>query len=85
MQRGSINLRREEAQEAFKFVQEEKGMPIYSKFESASNSSESEVSVMLSEDELENLLDEIGLPEEGEPEARNSLRRKLREFLVSLR
>jgi hypothetical protein len=85
MQRGSITITRQEAKEALKFVGDKKEYPIYAKLESAGNDANELVSVMLSEDELEDLLDEIGLPEEGEPEERNTLRRKLREFLVSLR
>ncbi|MBN2016399.1 hypothetical protein JW766_06250 [Candidatus Dojkabacteria bacterium] len=43
------------------------------------------VNLQVSEEELEVLLDNVGIPEDGEPEAQSSLRQKLREFLMKIR
>ena len=59
--------------------------PLFHKLTSSTQGSKAEVGVQVSNEELEILLDNIGVPSDTESEARRSLRVKVQEFLAKLR
>jgi len=86
MLRGVITLTSEEAEEALKTLPEsQKQRPIYYKITAGLEPAPSEVRLQVSEDELEMLMDNLGIPIPTETEAKKSLRIKLQNFLVKLK
>ena len=86
MLRGVMTLSKEEIVEAIAVIKAQySDAPLYHKLDSSTQASESEVGVQVSNEELEILLDNIGVPSENESEAMRSLRVKVQEFLAKLR
>lgn len=87
MKRGVINLRQGEAIVALgTFTSAQQQSPLYNKLVVVSQVAQDEkLPLQLSEEEVELLLDNIGIPIEEESPDMTSLRTKLRTFLQYLR
>ena len=86
MKRGVIQLTKAEAYEVLKlFLQSQQQSSLYTRLESAQNSDSDIIDLHVSEEELEVLLDNVGIPESDEPIERGNLRKKVREYLNTLR
>jgi len=86
MQRGVLVLRKEELEALFTVFDINKfnGLPIYNKLSNAKGSIENEVSISISEDEIERILDEVG-PASTDNQILNSGITKMSELLQSFR
>lgn len=86
MLRGIMTLSQQEIVEAIAIIKEQySDTPLYHKLTSSTQSSEAEVGVQVSNEELEILLDNIGVPSDSESDARKSLRLRVQDFLAKLR
>lgn len=86
MQRGVLVLQKEELEALLTVIDINKfnGLPIYNKLSNAKESMESEVSILISEDEIERILDEVG-PANTDDQKLNSGIIKMSELLQSFR
>lgn len=86
MKRGILKINKLEGAEALNSMpQNRENTPLYQKFKAVQNGSSDFVDVQVSEEELEILLDDIGIPVDGEPLEKQSLRTKVQSFLSELR
>ncbi len=85
MQRGELTLDKLEANHLFRLysVPQNQNTPLFNKLHNASKYAEEQVTVELSEQEVETLLDALAAP--GENEVADSARAKLRSFYSILR
>ena len=75
-----------EASEMLKLtVQAQQKTPMYQKLHTTTKQDSHEIKLQVSEEELEMMLDNIGIPTEEEPESRKTLRSKVKDFLIKLR
>lgn len=86
MQRGVLVLQKEELEALLTVIDINKfnGLPIYNKLSNAKESMESEVSILISEDEIERILDEVG-PANTDDQKLNSGIIKMSELIQSFR
>jgi len=86
MQRGVFTLKREELLALLTVldINKFKGFPFFNKLNSAKDSIDNEISISISEDEIEKILDEVGPAIYGN-QLINDLITKLNEFLLKLR
>jgi len=86
MKRGVIQLLQEEIDEALLVLDHScKETSVYFKFISAKNLGKPRVSIQFDADELELLLDNIGVPLMDDTKIKKSLRKKVQTFLYYLR
>jgi hypothetical protein len=87
MQRGTLTLNSSEAKELVSNVDLTRytDKPLYSKLTSISDGSQEEYNILLSEDELEMIMDEIGFVDESSNPILSSAMKKISELLVSFR
>lgn len=86
MQRGNITLTKEELNNLLSVLNIEslQGTQLEVKLNSAKNSNENTINILLSEDEIERILDQVG-PPIYEDQIINSAIQKIQELLLSLR
>lgn len=86
MQRGSITLTKEELNNLLSVLNTKslQGTQLEVKLNSAKNSNENTINILLSEDEIERILDQVG-PPIYENQIINSAIQKIQELLLSLR
>jgi len=86
MQRGVLNISNEELTQLVKNIDIErfKGSQLYEKLSSAISRDSLEIKILLSEDELERIMDEVG-PPISDNQILNSAMRKIGELMVSFR
>ena len=86
MQRGVLNLSKEEYAHLFHMldIEEFVGTQLYEKLNSALQSTQEEIKILLSEDEIEKILDQIGLTTSDNP-VHNSVMEKINTFMTSFR
>ncbi len=86
MQRGVLVLKKEELIALLTVLDINKfnGFPLFNKLGNAKGSIENEVSISISEDEIEKILDDVG-PAIYENQLINNVITKLNEFLLKLR
>lgn len=87
MQRGILALTREELLEVFKYfdVESYKGHPLEVKLSAANKSSDVEITIELSEDEVEAILDSVAIPTPQDNEHTTSLRTKSQDLVTKFR
>lgn len=86
MKRGVLQITIDEASAAVETVPAtQQSQPLYHKLVSARQQSGDVVQVQLSEEEAEVILDNVGVPMEGERESKQTLRNKVQAFLMKLR
>lgn len=79
-------LSQEEIAEAIAMVKDQySDTPLYHKLTSSAQTSVSKASVQVSNEELEILLDNLGVPAEGDSDAKRNLRLNVQKFLAKLR
>ena len=86
MQRGSITLTKEELNNLLSVLNTKslQGTQLEVKLNSAKDSNENTINILLSEDEIERILDQVG-PPIYENQIINSAIQKIQELLLSLR
>ncbi len=86
MQRGVLAITKQELSELLNILNIEifNGTQLYEKFKSASHSNENEIKILLSEDEIERVIDEVG-PPIYENTIVNSAIEKINGLMVTLR
>lgn len=86
MQRGNITLTKEELNNLLSILNTKslQGTQLEVKLNSAKNSNENTINILLSEDEIERILDQVG-PPIYENQIINSAIQKIQELLLSLR
>ena len=86
MQRGILVLSKEELDQLFTVLDISvfSGTQLFEKLNSASGSMESEVRILLSEDELESMMDEMGMPF-SDNQILNSALEKINALMASFR
>ena len=86
MQRGVLILTKEEVTELLKVLNIDLfiNTQLHEKLKSASQSDEQEIKILISEDEIERILDEVGPPVYGN-QFTNSAIQKINNLLVTLR
>lgn len=86
MQRGVLSITKEEYTELLKVLNIEifKDTQLYEKLKSAAKSEEEEIRILLSEDEIEKIIDEVG-PPIYDNQFVNSAIQKISNLLVTLR
>ncbi len=86
MQRGILVLSKEELDQLFTVLDISvfSGTQLFEKLNSASGSMESEVRILLSEDELESMMDEMGMPF-SDNQVLNSALEKINALMASFR
>lgn len=86
MQRGTITLTKEELNNLLSVLNTEslQGAPLEVKLNSAKDSNEDTINILLSEDEIEKILDQAG-PPVYENQIINSAIQKMHQLLLSLR
>ena len=86
MQRGVLSITKEEFTQLLKVLNIEifKDTQLYEKLKSASQSEEEEIRILLSEDEIEKIIDEVG-PPIYDDQLVNSAIQKINNLLVTLR
>ena len=86
MQRGTITLTKEELNNLLSVLNTEslQGTQLEVKLNSAKDSNENTVNILLSEDEIEKILDQVGSPV-YENQILNSAIQKMHQLLLSLR
>ncbi len=86
MQRGNITLTKEELNNLLSVLNIEslQGTQLEVKLNSAKDSNENSINILLSEDEIERILDQVG-PPIYENQIINSAIQKIQELLLSLR
>ena len=86
MQRGTITLTKEELNNILSVLNTEslQGTQLEVKLNSAKDSNENTVNILLSEDEIEKILDQVGSPV-YENQILNSAIQKMHQLLLSLR
>ncbi len=86
MQRGMLIISREELEQLLTVLDISifTGTQLFEKLNSASGSTESEVRILLSEDELESIIDEIGMPF-SDNQILNSALEKINTLMISFR
>lgn len=86
MQRGTITLTKEELNNLLSVLNTEslQGTQLEVKLNSAKDSNEDTVNILLSEDEIERILDQVG-PPAYEDQIINSAIQKIQELFLSLR
>lgn len=87
MQRGILELTREELFEVFKYfdLEGQKGKPLETKLSVANSSEEPSVTIELSEDEVELILDSVAIPTGEDNDHTASLRTKAQGLLSQFR
>jgi len=86
MRRGVITLTKREIQEALRLVEASReSTALFQKLNVVRLKDEDEIKLQTSEEELEILLDSVGIPTEEEPEERKSLRLKVKRYLLAFR
>lgn len=86
MRRGVIQLTKKEAKEAFRLIEASRNNNLLlQKLISAKNQQDEDVRIQMNEEDLEILLDCVGIPTDQEPDERKSLRIKSHRFLQKLR
>jgi hypothetical protein len=86
MRRGVIHLTKNELREAFRLTEASRNHTLLlQKLTNAKNKPEDEAPLQVTEEDLEMLLDCVGIPTVEEPEERKSLRMKIHVFLRKLR
>ena len=86
MQRGMLIISKEELDQLFTILDLSvfTGTQLFMKLNSASGSTQSEVRILLSEDELESIIDEIGMPF-SDNSILNSALEKINTLMLSFR
>ncbi len=86
MQRGVLTLNREEFNQLFSKLDINRfiNTPIYEKLNIASEDISDNIQIFLSEDEVEMILDEVGLPFSDDPVLNNALQ-KIRALMTKFR
>jgi len=86
MQRGNITLTKEELNNLLSILNTKslQGTQLEVKLSSAKNSNENTINILLSEDEIERILDQVG-PPIYEDQIINSAIQKIQELLLTLR
>ncbi len=86
MQRGVLVLKKEELIALLTVLDINKfnGLPIYNKLINAKDSPGNEISISISEDEIERILDEVG-PQNTDNQTLNNGLRKLSDLILSFR
>ncbi len=86
MQRGVLSLSEIELTQLLKIFDIEvfNGTPLYEKLKSASQSNNQEIKILLSEDEIEKIMDEVG-PPTYQSEIANQAIEKINQLLITLR
>lgn len=86
MQRGILVLNKEELTQLLTVLDISKfdGSPLFNKLTIASNTTDNEVKISISEDEIERILDEVG-PPIYENDIANSAIKKINELLLTIR
>ena len=86
MKRGVLTLSKQELEQLLTILDIGifKGTQLFEKLNSASGTTEEEVKIFLSEDELESIMDEVGPPTTENQELNNALK-KISELLISFR
>jgi len=86
MRRGVITLTKREIQEALRLVEASReSTALFQKLNVVRLKDEDEIKLQTSEEELEILLDSVGIPTKEEPEERKSLRLKVKRYLLAFR
>lgn len=87
MQRGILQVTQSEVTEIFKYfdLTPYKDYPLEIKLVAAKASQDELISIELSENEVEAILDSVAIPEESHSEATVSLRNKSRELITKFR
>lgn len=85
MQRGVITLNVEEVNEIFTYfdVSKYEGYPLEAKLTSAKGSTNPDIMIELSQEELELILDSVIIPDSEDSESKKSLRKKIHDLLTS--
>jgi len=86
MQRGMLILNKEELDQLFTVLDISvfRGTQLFEKLNSASGSNNTQVRILLSEDELESIIDEIGMPF-SDNQILNSALEKINTLMMSFR
>jgi len=86
MQRGLLILSKEELEQLFTVLDLSlfSGTQLFEKLNSASGSTQTDVRILLSEDELESIIDEIGMPF-SDNQILNSALEKINTLMLSFR
>ena len=86
MQRGVLVLNKEELIQLLTVLDISKfnGLPLFNKLTFASNTPGNEVKILVSEDEIEKILDEVGPPTYENNLANNAIK-KINELLLTIR
>ncbi len=86
MQRGVLTISKEELDQLFTILDISifTGTQLFEKLNSASGSTQTEVRILLSEDELESIIDEIGMPF-SDNQILNSVLEKINTLMLSFR
>lgn len=86
MKRGILQLSKKEGLEAFALIpQSQINSSLYNKLSSVENQTTDIVQIQVSEEELEVILDNIGIPINTESIEKTSLRDNVNRFLIQLR
>jgi hypothetical protein len=86
MNRGVIQITKSELQEVLNsFSNTQQNSPLFSRLNVAAIQPDEQLSIQLSENEVETLLDNLGISENDEDPSKASARGKISEFLKTLR
>lgn len=87
MQRGILELTPTEVSEVFKYfdITKYEGFPLEVKLTAAKESSDEIITIELSENEVEAILDSVALPTDNDTDATKSLRMKAQSLLYQFR